>query len=246
MKEMQPCSVAFSPNGKWLAIGTETNQIVLWETKDWKWISTISSPSHVWRMQFSPDSALLMVGFVALDDGSGGSCVIDTRRWRELHRYRGHSYGAGVIALTNTHAVSAGILQGVEKVPFPGASVRDVVGWEARIWEPRTGKDLGQIEVRTGSCIYWITVSSDGKLLAVGDWDGTVTLWNLSTRRQLAEIPSGEFCGTTSGAFSPDAQYLLVTMQIPVTTRVLKSRILHWSVPELLEAGPRTTRIRFD
>lgn len=246
MQEQIAKSVAFSPDGRWLAIGTETREIGLWEVKDRKWIATITSPGKVWDLQFSPDSSILAATFVAPDIEPGGVLIFETGTWKQLRRYQGHLSDCGRVAVTNTLVASVGQYVDVEMSPFPGAFMRDILGWEVRLWEPRTGKERGRFGTLSGSFVHWITFSADGKRLAVGDCGGTVTLWDTSTRRLRAEIPPGAFEATDSGAFSPDGRFLLVVMREPAIKRWLPGRILLWSVPELLEAGPHSKRIRFD
>jgi WD40 repeat protein len=52
-----------------------------------------------------------------------------------------------------------------------------------------------------------VTFSPDGKLLATGDWNGDIKIWNAQTREKIAELPKQEL--PVGGlAFSPDGSLL--------------------------------------
>jgi WD40 repeat protein len=54
----------------------------------------------------------------------------------------------------------------------------------------------------------WVVVfSPDERLLASTSWDGTVRLWDLSARREMATL-RGHSGGVWAAAFSPDGQRL--------------------------------------
>ena len=55
-----------------------------------------------------------------------------------------------------------------------------------------------------------VAFSPDGKILAIGDRDGTVRLWDLATGRQLGSPLSSKDGPVGSVAFSPDGKTLAV------------------------------------
>jgi WD40 repeat protein len=66
--------------------------------------------------------------------------------------------------------------------------------------------------------VYAVAVSPDGRLLALGDAGGTVTVFDASSRRRLGEYQLGEGPGgglVQTLTFSPDGRTLVVTGQEP-------------------------------
>ena len=65
-----------------------------------------------------------------------------------------------------------------------------------------TGKELGKLDNRLATCVAF---SSDGNLLAAGYYDNRVRFWDMTTRRQVAEVHAqmGIICGI---ALSPDGK----------------------------------------
>jgi pimeloyl-ACP methyl ester carboxylesterase len=55
--------VAFSPDGRWLAAGSDDNKIRLWRTADYELVKTLEGHTHyVNGVAFSPDGSLLVSG----------------------------------------------------------------------------------------------------------------------------------------------------------------------------------------
>ena len=52
-------------------------------------------------------------------------------------------------------------------------------------------------------------ISADGLLATAGRGDGRVTLWNVSSGRQVVELETTPPMGSSPVGFSPDGSYLL-------------------------------------
>jgi serine/threonine protein kinase len=86
---------------------------------------------------------------------------------------------------------------------------------------------------------YAIAFSADGRLLASGDRDGKVKLWDVATRQEIAALP-GHFSFVLSLAFTADGK-TLVSGSIDKTLKV-------WDVSrkeELATLGNRDSGVRF-
>lgn len=71
------------------------------------------------------------------------------------------------------------------------------------LWKPRTGEKV--ISIDTGQPVTCFAFSHDGNLLASGGKDGRVRVWDLITRRQVAEFARHtDDDGVSAVAFSPD------------------------------------------
>ena len=78
--------VAFSPDGRWLAAGSDDNKIRLWRTADYELAKTLEGHAHyVNGVTFSPDASLLVSGShdktVGIWDVQSGRLV----KWLEGH-----------------------------------------------------------------------------------------------------------------------------------------------------------------
>src|SRR5262249_37478541 len=153
-------SLAWSPDGKWLAVGSGAEQgafrfvVCLLEADTGKGGYGFIASTHPWVQQlaFSPDSRLLAIAghdrVVRLFDPAGRKPV---RAWE------GH---AGP----------------VDRVAFhPSGNVLATGAGDAtvKLWDPATGKLLHTFHGHRGS-IYGIAFSPDGTWLATGDTQGEV------------------------------------------------------------------------
>ena len=64
-------------------------------------------------------------------------------------------------------------------------------------------KSLASEKGSSASNLLGLTFSSDGRLLAASDWNGTVTLWNIATG-QREPVKIGHKAGVHSVAFAPN------------------------------------------
>ncbi|OHV37632.1 hypothetical protein CC117_16775 [Parafrankia colletiae] len=78
-----------------------------------------------------------------------------------------------------------------------------------RVWSTTSTRRPPLMTLEHGSPVYSITFSADGRLLAAGEQDGTVSLWDVESQRLLQRNrPTGEAANEV--AFHPDAEVLAV------------------------------------
>jgi WD40 repeat protein len=125
--------------------------------------------------------------------------VLDVDTGRELLAYRQHSYPINALAVRpDSQAVATASYY------WPNAPNADDLA--IRIWDPRTGADLGQIRSHEPG-VSALAFHPDGIRLASASPDGTVRLWNTRTREQLHQFLNLS-CWVYTVAFSPDGNRL--------------------------------------
>ena len=69
--------------------------------------------------------------------------------------------------------------------------------------------NTGQVVLSTGAkAVTSVAFSPDDKMLASGSDDGTASLWNVATHKQIAVLSTKGTGAVTSVAFSPDGKIL--------------------------------------
>jgi WD40 repeat protein len=153
-------SVAFSPDGKLLAMGDTRDTIRLWLVAENEQLFTCEGHSDwVQSVAFSPDSQILASGSddctVRLWDVTTGEC---------LRIFPGHNHWVRSVAFSP------------DGLTLASSSDDKTV----RLWEVETGKCLQDLSGHT-SRVYAVAFSPDGKLLASGSADRTIRLWDTAT-----------------------------------------------------------------
>ncbi|MEZ4866010.1 MAG: BTAD domain-containing putative transcriptional regulator [Caldilineaceae bacterium] len=176
------CTVAYSPNGELIAIGTLSGEIRVWQTADHTLVAIWQGHADaIWSVAFSPDSQLLASG-----GGDRTVCVWDVRSGQLRHSLHGHTKSVGAVAFSPDGTVVAS-----------GSGDRTVCVWNVQ---------QGTLRHRLDQTGWVITLAfspqrMDGRyLLASGGEDRVVQLWELSAG---AGIETAN--GATPGASTPQS-----------------------------------------
>ncbi|MGQ9765717.1 MAG: outer membrane protein assembly factor BamB family protein, partial [Armatimonadota bacterium] len=189
-------TIAFSPDGKWLAAGSLSTAIDVWDTSEWR-VTHLVHPGgagtvpQIRVLAFSPDSRWLVAG-----DDRGVVRVWDLISSQEI-THMVHSYQVFALDISPD---GAWIASGSED--------------EVKVWEALSGQLIYSIEAGTA----FITFSPDGKFIASAGTTA-VTVWEAQTGKVLyrKEVivrdennPSDNLRGISALVFSPDGRFIAI------------------------------------
>lgn len=183
----RPRVSGFSPNGIWLAAGSDSGVVTIWNLSDRKIISGFKHRDGVLALAFSPNSRMMATG------GKDNTALItDVRTGNELFRLPNQNW--------------------VRDIAFSPDGSWLVTGSDdhkIRVWDTSTGKErLGMLQ---DSIVTDVTVSSNGQWIASTGSDKTVRVWNASTGAEIFRIPLDADGAVL--AFSNDGKYLVSSDQ---------------------------------
>lgn len=182
-------SVAFAPDGKTVAGGDGNGTLHLWETATGAQLRRIECKQEtLWSMAFSPDSRRLATG-----DGRGTLCLWDPHTGKELHRLKAHPRGVFEVLFSpdGKRLLSSGF------------------GLDGTIceWDAATGRLIRTFGDKRRARALPIALSADGTLLASGEGDGRIRLWDMATGEEKRHWSVGSV-PLWRVAFSPDGKTL--------------------------------------
>jgi WD40 repeat protein len=185
-------SVAFSPDGRWLAsasvgpdgasAGTDS-AVQFWDAADGREVRTLAAPNGGYLpapLAFSPDSRLLACG-----------------TWHSVKVWEART-GKAVFTLR-------GYPEEVWSIAFSPDGRRLASGGHAgtiKVWDTGSGQVVLSLKGHT-SRVHGLAFSPDGKHLASGSGEGTVRIWDPETGQQTLEL-RGHTGVILSVAWSPD------------------------------------------
>jgi WD40 repeat protein len=153
----------------------------------------------------APDGRQLAMGFPIDDNDLNPSLPWEVKVWdvsssKQLHRLRGHT--ARVAALSFTPDSKRLISGGADKT--------------VRIWNASNGKELVSLDAHSNNSplssdiVSSLACSPIGSLLATGDWNGTVKIWDIATMIECTTFKAHPtLCHVTALVFSRDGKTLV-------------------------------------
>jgi WD40 repeat protein len=198
----QPIGVVTSRSGKYVAAGSNSGNVVIWNAADGKQLTTIkTSFTAAQLLEFSYTGELLAV--------TGASETPQVDVWNVAD-------GSRVSTLTGPAERITGIAFQPGGVVLAATSVDQSL----RLWDAQSGTPIRTINAADEQGWYLTTAfSADGSVLAAGALNGDLQLWNV---RDGSEITRFDLSGSVfSIAFSPDGKQLAASV-IDGTVRILK------------------------
>jgi RNA polymerase sigma factor (sigma-70 family) len=234
-------AVAISPDGKTLVSCARDDTLRYWDVATGKELRQVNHDGGVWRLAFSPDGTVLATGGgnARFWDAATGKLLRVVERDADGHIEAlafspdGKTLAA---ARSNSHVVSLwDAASGKRKLTFDGhwgpviglaisphgsllASSAREKNYTRRnavhLWDTASAKEVGTAGTDLGFASP-PAFSADGKLLAAGNEDGTIRIWDAATRREMRRLKghAGMF-GNKEGmvefvGFAPDGKVLV-------------------------------------
>lgn len=185
-------SVVFSPDDKRLASGSRNGTVKLWDADSGQLLEMLTTcGGSVNSVAFSPNGNLLALGSSEVQLWDAESCKL-------LVTLRGHDGCVMSVAFSpdGRQLVSGSYCGGV------------------KLWYIESSKLHATLTGHSGHypIVKCVSFSPDGEQVASCSQNGSVKLWNSNSGELLASFTfPGPICLTTSLAFSPDGNKLLVS-----------------------------------
>jgi WD40 repeat protein len=160
-------SLQFSPDGRLIAAGDSSGSVTIWEVASGKTACGLDGLVPEPPIAFSPKGDLL------ISAGLEHVRVWDTTHWKEQAALEGDRHTASCLAFSPDGTMLA------TGAAFPKYTVRT---WDVRAAK---GRPIGD---PFKSYLVGVAYSTDGQSLAAASQDGTIVLWDVSTRQERCSI----------------------------------------------------------
>ncbi|HLO14908.1 MAG TPA: WD40 repeat domain-containing protein, partial [Anaerolineales bacterium] len=184
-------SVAFSPDGKFVASGG-LDSVLVWNAVTGNEITRVTHNGQIFSVAFSPDAKYVVSG--SLD---GMVRVWDAMTGKEIEKIaHGETVHSVAFSPDGKYVVSGGCNELDDNF--------NCIQGSARVWDAMTGKEMEKISY--DGDVTFVAFSPDGKLI-VSVSGSTALVWDVITGKQVVHMFHGN--KVSSVAFSPDGRFVV-------------------------------------
>jgi len=220
-------AVAFSPDGNYVAGGTEGETVNIWEMFTGNEVNTLEGHNNVMSVAFSHDGKYLASG--SRDKSIKVWNFTSGEEYKTLPGHSGWVYSVAFspdgkflasgsndkliflweVAAGEKIKTFSGHRDGVASVAFSpdgkflaSGSMDNTL----KLWDVETGKAVQTFSAHAAA-VYAVAFSPDGKYLASGSHDAKIIIWDILSGKEITTL-TGHSRSVNSIAFSPDGKLL--------------------------------------
>ena len=181
--------MAFSPDGKIIASGSQDKKVQLWDIEKRRKLATLEAhEGWITALAFSADGKILASG--------------DTNKVIKLWDVDTHKERATLLGHKNTISTLTFAPKGQSQ--YSGCLASGSYDGTIRFWDPENGKELITFASGHTESVKTVAFSEDDLNISVAAHNSTVSLWSLQTGNELHTFDDQPYDAATV-ALSPDA-----------------------------------------